>query len=424
MNGSRFAAAMGLAALLTATPVGGQTETPSAQRITDANALKAEADARKAAWDARAAESEAKNKAFEAATKSIAGLNPAKGETKVEGDGGKIEAEMLAAKAVQAAAKKIADAVKDKGPFFLVAGDEPFSTDNWSIFQAQAIGVDMALKAQGCPVLPAKPPQDTQESAESGALQIIGLAAQLLKSDLTITGFAMTPDQALLLREVAKWLSTGMGANIPSAAFGIDIAGSTPISTINELDKLHGCVLGKIKALSVEPKPKPKVPDPKREAELAALKEGSARYTGFLARLTTPDSNGKIELVEVVRQSGFATPITKTDIITQTATIAAGRPPEVTTIETKTISPAKVLRVNVHKVGGSLLTRKNLWTIFGLGKPLEVSSGVVVSYQLTDKFGKVLASGSMACASGFYSVSSVQRGNPALGPAATSCSVQ
>jgi len=88
-----------------------------------------------------------------------------------------------------------------------------------------------------------------------------------------------------------------------------------------------------------------------------------------------------------------------------------------------------VLRVEVNRAGGTMITVKNLWTAVGL-PAIRLSGGVIASYSLTDRTnGTVRLSGTVVCRTeltGLRSAMALRRSgllcsaNPPLPPTARS----
>jgi hypothetical protein len=106
-----------------------------------------------------------------------------------------------------------------------------------------------------------------------------------------------------------------------------------------------------------------------------------ARFDLFFANVTAADANGKVPLAVAARLEKL--------------------------LET---SPF-LLRVYVEKAGGSVVTRKNIWTFFW-ADPVRVSGGLVASYVITDpNDSRVLAADVIISRTRVAKMSEIQKGS-------------
>lgn len=366
-----------------------QAEAPASDVVKAAEEARAEAEARTAFWIAKQAEYEAQAAAAKAQFAGLDGLNPAAGSAELAGKGGEIEAEMLATLAARRAAMAIVEGVKGKatGTILLLAPDETITPDAWYGFQAKALGVAKAMRAQGCPapIVPASRAEPSAaEASLPGVLAAVNVAAKLFRSDLKVSGVAVSARDDLLLRAVGAALTAEPGrvVMLPSASAANVLTADNPVmKTMGELDSMLQCIDDRLVAAT----------GAKAAGQREALEAERARHAAFVADVTEPTQSGAIELVEAARQAAWAT----------------------------TLGSAHVLRVEAHTAGGSLFTKTNLWTALGVGKPFQISSGLVASYELTrPSTGQLVAAGSVACASGFHRITDAHRTvNGSLAPA-------
>jgi hypothetical protein len=306
-------------------------------RIDEANAKKAEAEAREAQSKAEAEAAKAKEAAAEAQFGFLP-KSPADGKVTLGSNAGAIETNMLVATALRAAAEEINKrAQSDKGTL-LIAGDGSLSTDAYTSFELQAFGLEEAYrsaKVSGCAVEIAGAPA-------AGAF--VGALANLLKNDTEIVGLDSALSNQQLARAVMEQAPDHYIA--PDLRIG-HVSKTNPVTLIlTELRCRRDNAQQEIAAAG----PKPKPARAKRSALLAGI---NTRYDEFIASLTKPGDGGKVPLGAVYQQSFLAT------------------------------NDKPILRVYVDKAAGSLLNRRNFWTMLG-ARAIGITGGVVASYTLSD----------------------------------------
>lgn len=300
--------------------------------------------------------------------------------TKLENDGGKLEATMLSAEALGHAASSISGALKnwvgDNG-LAILENDEAFS-----VLSAKAIEYEIAsLQAEFISALAAGGDglKDT-DGLLGGSLGLpggIALASKLigmLGSETTISyKKAEAADEAMLVAALAGMFS-GKDVYTTRSVTGLGAQGKTILAHFEALEELAR--QAKKAQATLAAVKKPKSSQKRRLARLSATLE---RFSDFEKSVIPPDDKGLSPLFRAARDLDLH---------------GLGRP---------------VLRVRVAEAGGSLINSKNIGTFFG-ADPLRISGGAVVTYTLTDPTkGSVIASGVMHCATAKTSIRAVHR---------------
>lgn len=292
------------------------------------------------------------------------GLPSYEGKTTLKDGAGAIEGLILATDALFEAAALIAEAAglvnrpesgPHEGPFLILAGaDEQI---DFGLATSMRIEMDAFAEIFG-PLAPAKPVQPTAMATLGTSVAAIGAIAGLLRTDTEISGqsFAELSHRTLATATAGK---LGRRAILPSAAIG-PVAGSELVAALMQLIALRDAIAAT------------KGADP----GVATI---IARFDDFYTRVMTADGTGQVPLAKAARLEQFL-----------------GENP-------------LVLRVFVEKAGGSLTTRRNLWTFFS--DPVKASAGLVASYTITDpSTGRVLAADVLNCRTGEASLGEIQRG--------------
>jgi hypothetical protein len=279
------------------------------------------------------------------------GLPSYEGTTTLGQGAGAIEALLLATDALHAAAAGIAAAIAEArwpageafaGDFVVLAGDERLDLSELAAMRAEIRGLEAAFE----PVRPRGAEGEYHEltaAALAGPIAAIGAIGGLLRSD---TSLAPVDHSASLTHRVLATAVAGKLAGRTILPAEITGAGVDPSPAIVEqivrLGRARGEAAAWVKALPED-----------RAADGERMRAAIARCDAFLTRVTMPDATGSVPAVRAARLEQLA---------------EAG---------------ALVLRLHVEKAGGTLITRKNLWTFFG-ADPVRVSGALVVSYRLVD----------------------------------------
>jgi len=326
-------------------------------RIDEANAKKAEAEAKAAEYKA---EAEAAAARFSALPKS-----PAKGETTLNQGAGKLETNLLVASTYREAARIIATdpGIQKKGdhPILLLPGTAALDRSQTMAFHAQAVGLKSAFSS----AMPNVKFQcggvrssgvDIQMVPPDTIMAGLGAVADLLKTDITISAIDSDLGEASLVRAVAAARPTEF-----TTTFKVpDLDNNSVALTLCELQDARLKAEVALRLLG---------PEPQKEhpREAAALTQVTQAYDTFLGKLTTPSTDKPAPLALIMAEA---------------------------VIETY---PGRILRVWADAKGGTVIVRKNFWTLLG-ARSLGMTGGSVVSYMLTDKDdGNVYAAGFLHC---------------------------
>ena len=111
------------------------------------------------------------------------------------------------------------------------------------------------------------------------------------------------------------------------------------------------------------------------------LEAAIALVDGWYTRLVTPDTKGVVGLVNVAREKALS----------------------------ERIEGGNLLVIRVQKAGGGVMTKKNVWTLFG-GMPPYHMEGAAVSFTLLEgKSGAVKSSGVVPVHGGFVKAGDVRK---------------
>jgi len=297
--------------------------------------------------------------------------------TAVAGDGkvtlgdnaGSTEAWLLAGDAVGVAASKIAKQFPT-GNFIVLAGDETFSFKPLAAFvieetsTSQQLSDAVAAGPKSCggagttiKVLPLIP--------------LIGSLASALRTDTEVRSVAVDAKDRLLANTLAGKL-TGR-AYLPSALTAPSAKDSDVLKQLAALDTTQDRAAA-------------------AKACIAAIKKPSEDEKASGARIDAA----------LTRSKAFETALGTSD--------ASGAPPlaNILALEKLKQNEVSVIRVYIDRAGGSLITRRNLWT--ALGAPaIGVSGGLVASYQSANpESGLAGSSGAVRCVTRLTGMRSVQ----------------
>lgn len=341
-----FGFSVAIAAFITTAPCLAQT---TDERIAEADARKAEAEAQQA----RLATDRAR---MEAAIPQ----SGAEGKATLAAGAGTIEAAMLVADAMRAAAAAIWERVGGNLPdgTILLSGNESLSTDAYAGFRAEAAGLEAQFAQALGRALPPGLCSGGEELAPAAGLAVSAIAG-MLKSDVEVAGVTTSLGASHLTRALMD--KAGGRLRVPAFALSTTPSDRNPV-------QIALCRLRAARALADKAPPSPLV------------KAAAERYDAFFARITQPDGTGAAPLASILRQSMLA---------------PAG---------------ARVLRVTADAEGGSVLTRRNLWTALG-ASAVGVTGGVVASYVVSDpEDGRVLAAGTLRCGTNLAAIRDIHRG--------------
>lgn len=342
-----FGFSFATAAFIIAAPCAAQT---TDERIAEADARKAEAEAQ-----------QARLAADKARTDAAIPQSGAEGKATLAAGAGTIEAAMLVADAMRAAADSIWKRVGADVPggTILLSGNESLSTDAYAGFRAEAAGLEAQFAhALGRPLPAGLCSGGGEEFAPAAGLAVSAIAG-MLKSDVEVAGVTTSLGSSHLARALME--KAGGRFRVPAYALATTPSADNPV-------QIALCRLRAARALAEKATPSP------------AVKAVADRYDTFFARITQPDGTGAVPLATILRQSML---------------VPAG---------------ARVLRVVADAEGGSVLTRRNLWTALG-ASAVGVTGGVVASYTLSNPAnGLLLAAGTLRCGTNLAAIRDIHRG--------------
>ncbi|AJA11692.1 Putative secreted protein (plasmid) [Sphingopyxis fribergensis] len=337
----------------------------SAQEVAETE--KARSEARKAAADARKAEIEAEI-ALEKARFSFLPQSPAEGKVTLGDGAGKAEAAMLTTSAIRKAAEEIVKKAKPPAKTILIAGSDQFDLSALLTFRAEAMGVEAQLKSALAVGDLASCTDGTigVEIVGAGVSTLITGVAGMLRTDTELRGIKTELDAQLLARAIA---AIEPGLVIPKYRINPAVSkNNSVLCQLNRLDLARGTAQAKLTA----------APPPSADSK-ARLEGAIKRFDDFYQSWTKPGEGGTVRLAAAIAQAEFLG------------------------------ADTRVLRVHLDSQGGSLLTRRNLWTALG-AKAIAVSGGVVASFTLDDPAtGAIEKSGVYICGTTLTDFRKVQK---------------
>lgn len=317
------------------------------------------------------------------------GLPTVTGQTTLSGEKpGATEAWMLSSSAINKAADAIAQDVKGKGPFLLLAKDQVVTltladslkghidtlstaaTSTWKAYCDKVSGSNglhtFGLEAGDKAISPGAAPA------------LIGAVLGAFKVDIDIQGVSVAAEDSAFVNAVATKLETGT-AILPSEITALPLTGKKPPAP--------DTLMGAWNALA---------------ASQRALSDCRTRLAG------KPETDTlKAQIAEIDRQ------LTRIDTFASDVTASSTDAPSLLArarLAEAIPANAKVLRVHVEHAGGSLIKRTTVLTAFGY-PAIALTSGLVVSYRLTDpQTGKVLKSNLLVCRTARTRLGKVQEG--------------
>ncbi|HEV2274912.1 MAG TPA: hypothetical protein VGR96_12150 [Acidobacteriaceae bacterium] len=327
------------------------------------------------------------------------------GETKAGDKAGAIEAALLAAHALNSAAETIAQRIAPKaGKAVVLYGGSDLPDFQALIgFQAQAQAIDKALDealgAMDGPLTKANNLLGPQYEFVTPAMIGEGMEAAnkllgFFRTDYTIQGVTVTPDDLLLINAVAGALTNRqVNVSVPALYNAPALLGDSAIlATLDSLANKRVALQQKADvavttadSLTADAGTETDAQRKKERLDAAAgLKAVSDHakgvltlYDSLITKITTADEKAKLPLAGIIQQEGVR------------GALRDG---------------ANLMTVKISSAGGTYYTRKNLWSFFG-AMPFYTMGGVVVHYSLFDgKTGFVLSAGTVPFNGGFYKV--------------------
>jgi hypothetical protein len=356
------------------------------------------------------------------------------GEVKVGDKAGGVEAALLAAQAVNLAAKEIASRLKNHvagKPIILYAASDLPDFQAWMSFHLQSQAIKNVLNAalarinqrnnEGDALLKPLEEESVRDLINEGAVEGLegklaamspgGLAPAVVgagleaankilgyfRTDYSVQGVAVTPDDQLFINALAGELAEHLGKiSLPSQYNAAALMGAQPIlkelendtQTRADLESKAGqaaatsakLAAAATKAEDSEAKQKFTQAAAYLQEALGTAKAAMSRFDTFMEKLTTPDDKGKLPLAAILQQAAIGEALRQ---------------------------GAFLMSAKVSSTGGTYYTRKNLWSFFGT-MPFFVMGGVVVYFSLFEgQTGQVVSAGAVPVDGGFTKVSKI-----------------
>ena len=297
-------------------------------------------------------------------------------KTELKSDGGKFEASLLTAAAVQQAAlavsKDVQESLTDTDSVIVLAHDAKLPINigvmvNFQIenYKNQLLLADATYQQLCRPGAPAS-------AGVAAAITIFNALTGLLGSETTITGLSDLVDEKMLINTVAARL----GNNTQILSYGLGKADVLNSNLLVDLNKVAGLrdslVINVTRCAAAAPEEK--------KATILSLLTVAEKFNNFFAELAKPSDSGNSRIVDALL------------------------------IEKVSGPNSKLLFIQLHNSGGSLIHSKNLWTTFGVD-PLKVSGGLIATYSLVNMSdGALVTGGLVVCQTSLSSIRRVHRG--------------
>jgi hypothetical protein len=328
------------------------------------------------------------------------------GDVKLSDKAGATEAALLAAKALDVAATKIAaniEAPAQNRTLLLYANGDVPTFQALIAFNAQVAIVEKSLSdaVAKSDEIKVKAPLPAQVHVEfAPAIPAAGLALDAVnkllgffRTDYNVGGVEVKLDDALLVHALAGKLAkiSNLTVQLPAIynAGAIKDSGSTVLNKLADLAKrkaelqaiaeYHDKVAAAFSDLASKETDSGKKKDLLDRAKLNkeaadGLRAAIAIHDSFFSKLTAADDKSMVPLTSVIRDSVVS------DLLKNNGLVMA---------------------VRLATSGGAYYTKKNMWTFFG-GMPFHNMGGVVVSFVLIEGTdGHVLKSGAIPVDGGF-----------------------
>lgn len=328
------------------------------------------------------------------------------GDIKVGDKAGGIEAALLAARAIGIGAQQVVEAIKDniQGQLIVLYGGSDLPDFQSLIafrLQSQAVGKTLkeaivkldAAQREAAPQLPRRLAA-IGPAAIGGALDAANKILGYLRSDYSIQGVTVTPDDMLLVTALARVLRENDAVvNLPALYNAAALLDDVPIVTdlqdlANQRITLQQTIdlespeidqLQTLAASETDPAQKQRIVDAATNLKLACDqgRATASMYDGLLTKLTTPDDKAKTPLAGIVQQDA---------------------------VRQKLKSGALLMTAKLSSAGGTYYTKKSLLSFFG-AMPFFTMGGVVLSYSVFNgKNGSVVSAGAIPVDGGFFKV--------------------
>ncbi|BAM89747.1 exported protein of unknown function [Bradyrhizobium oligotrophicum S58] len=384
--------------------------------IEASKAEKERLEGQKAAVDAKKALLDSTKSADQAAAQAAIGTVAASGiagDLTLKPDAGKGEATLLAARAICKAAAAVAAEINDKAAgkcIVIRQGFEQFVNYRQFVLQRTLLervfaaanreaarlqaDADRAVgqtRPAGADALPAAAPILTTAGVALDALAKLG---SYLLSNVEVGTIALSPDGDQLVAAVTEeLLKKNLDVVLPNRRLpSTDELGAT-LKVVEDLVAQAGTAADRLAdtAKTTADAAAKESDDTRKKALQAAaktyedaaavLRKAITKAEEFIASLGTADAKGIVLLSKIVQEKA------QYDLLLQKDTL--------------------VLSLDVRASVGSYYTRKNLWNFLSSSIPFFVMGGTVITFDLSDTAGKVVAAGLVPVHSGFVSVDRV-----------------
>ncbi|WP_017302015.1 hypothetical protein [Nodosilinea nodulosa] len=229
----------------------------------------------------------------------------------------------------------------------------------------------------------------------SSAVDVATKVLDYLRTDYSVKGIEVTADDLLLLNILAGELTTRRVKVMLPTLYNSGLHSEKSLIT-NELQRQaekKAELKQKIdaaarKLVNLTTDESNEIETASTEMETASVElqtafdNGNAmieHYNSFIEKLTTPDDKARFPLATIVQQEA---------------------------VQHALKNGASLMSAKISFIGGTNYTVRNLWnSLFGKMPPFFIRSGVVVNYNLFDgKTGQVQYAGAIPCSGGFYRV--------------------
>ena len=280
------------------------------------------------------------------------GLTAATGKTQLAEGGGQMEGVILAAPLLKAAAIALAEAIEgdDKDNLVVLGADEVFDISLPDVVRQNLVGVAKTANSLSCPHKQGgkavKGVDNAGDGEKASATQLAAAAIGALKVDTSLSSFdAGKPEKAQIAMVAMK-----LNAVVPSEISVIPDSKSNAVlvafnNAESALIKLEGC------------------------KEAPTIKPSYERLTAKLQAIAAEGDKGAPSPLQAAAKQW---PLTEKDPL--------------------------ILRVQLEKVGGTIVNRSNIFIQFGFPGALKAYGALKLNYWLIDpKEGKMKAVGSILC---------------------------
>jgi hypothetical protein len=302
------------------------------------------------------------------------GLPKHEGRTTLSEGAGAMEANLLSASAVDAAAREIARQVRSaesgRGRVLLLSESDPLGLGLPTMMSSHMellLGDLATAMDDGCPA-------DGTEAMglDGGAtLPLVGAVLGLFKTDTKVTGLAVTERDETLISAVAS--QQGADWIVPGDLLTLD---SLKDSQVGQ----SWIALARKRQAGVACRNRMTPGDDSAKARIADIDAAVAATDAFAKAVFTVSDTGLTPFGSAIRAE----------------MLRRGDP--------------RILRLKIEKAGGTMLQQENLWTFFG-ASGVRITGGLVVTYRLSDPTtGQVLKSGMLVCRTALKSLKAIQAG--------------